>query len=349
MGFFAQFWQWLSARLTDYVSVHAAATAAAIEPAAVSLAVVYVMVWGFLHLKGAIQEPVIAGALRIARLVAVFGVGLKLWQYNEALVNTFMDAPVELAAGLAGAADPVATVDALWDQGGFVAATLWDKGGVLNGEVGYYLAAAVVYLLMGGVCVYTLFLMSLARVALALLLAIGPLFIVLLLFESTQRYFEAWVAQLANYALVGVLAVLTASLMLTVVEAYATQTAAKGAAILTVDALDMLLVAGLVLLLLRQVMPIAARLGGGVALTSFGVASGVLGRGASVGSTVGRVGGGMAASMAGRMAQGVSTGASAGVDAWRAATSVPALGAAGASLSSAAARVMPVWRSVRGG
>ena len=70
--FFAQFWQWLTQRLTDYVSVHAAATAAAIEPAAVSLGAIYVMVWGFLHLKGAIQEPVIAGALRIARLAAVY-------------------------------------------------------------------------------------------------------------------------------------------------------------------------------------------------------------------------------------------------------------------------------------
>ena len=73
-----------------------------------------------------------------------------------------------------------------------------------------------------------------------------PLFIVLLLFDGTKRFFEAWVAQLANYALVGVLAVLTASLLMTVVETYAVQTAAKGAAILTVDALDMLLVAGLV-------------------------------------------------------------------------------------------------------
>ena len=83
--------------------------------------------------------------------------------------------------------------------------------------------------------------------------------------------------------------------MLTVVEAYATQTAARGAAILTVDALDMLLVAGLVLLLLRQVMPIAARLGGGVALASFGVASGALGRGAAVGGAASRrMGGGLA-------------------------------------------------------
>jgi len=52
---FAQFWQWLSDRLTDYVSLNVAATAAAIEPAAVSLAVIYVMVWGFLHLRGAVE------------------------------------------------------------------------------------------------------------------------------------------------------------------------------------------------------------------------------------------------------------------------------------------------------
>jgi len=38
---FKTFWTWLTARLTSYVSVHAAATAAAIEPVAVTSAVVY--------------------------------------------------------------------------------------------------------------------------------------------------------------------------------------------------------------------------------------------------------------------------------------------------------------------
>ena len=337
---FAQFWQWLTDRLNDYVATQVAATAQAIEPAAVSLAVIYVMVWGFLHLKGALQEPVLAGALRIVRLVVVFGVGLRLWEYNALLVDSFMNAPVALAARLAGAADPVATIDTLWEQGGLVAATLWDKGGVFNGDVGYYLAAAVVYALMGGVCVYTLFLMALARVALALLLAVGPVFIVLLLFEATQRFFEHWIAQLVNYALIGVLAVLTASLMLTVVEAYATQTAERGAAILTVDALDMLLVAGLVLLILRQVMPIAARLAGGVALSSFGLASAVTLRGVSV---AGRSG-----SFVGRS---VLDRAAVRYDAWQSGRSGQS-GRAGSSgaASAAPSKVTPVWRAAgRGG
>jgi type IV secretion system protein VirB6 len=332
---FITFWEWLAARLDDYVSVHAASMAAAIEPAAVTLAVIYVMVWGFLHLRGAIEEPLLAGALRIARLAVVLGVGLRLWEYNAVLVDTFMEAPVVLAAQLAGAADPVGTIDALWTQGGAVAARLWEKGGLFDGDIGFYLAAAFVYLLMGAVCVYTLFLMALARVALALLLAIGPLFIVLLLFESTQRFFEAWIAQLVNYALVGVLAVLTASLMLTVVEAYATQTAALGAAILTVDALDMLLVAGLVLLLLRQVMPIAARLAGGVALASFGTLSAVLARSAGVMQRGGaRAAGGLAAGVVDRL-PGLRASVAASVQ-----TLTPTV---------SAGRVAPVWRGVRGG
>jgi type IV secretion system protein VirB6 len=332
---FATFWQWLTAAVNAYVGQHVGAMAAAIEPVAVTLAAIYVMVWGFLHLKGAIQEPVLAGALRIVRLVVVFGVGLRLWQYNTVLVDTFMQAPIDLAAALVGSADPVGTVDALWEQGGTVAATLWDKGGVFNGDFGYYLAAVIVYLLMGAVCVYTLFLMALARVALALLLAVGPLFVVLLLFEATQKFFEHWIAQLANYALVGLLAVLTASLMLTVVETYAAQTAAKGAAILTVDALDMLLVAGIVLLILRQVMPIAARLAGGVALGSFGVASGALGRGVQALRGGGIAGRNLASNM---VTRGLGSRSSAG--------SVALAAGAGAGMP---ARVQPTWRPVRGG
>ena len=60
---------------------------------------------------------------------------------------------------------------------------------------------------------------------------------------------------------------LVAALLLQVVQSYAAQTAARGAAILTVDALNMMLVAVLVFLLMRQVMPIAAGLAGGLAIS----------------------------------------------------------------------------------
>jgi type IV secretion system protein VirB6 len=122
-------------------------------------------------------------------------------------------------------------------------------------------------------CVYAMFLIALSSIALAVLLALGPLFIALLFFDATKRFFAAWIAQLANYAFITVLTVMVAALLLQVVQSYATQTAARGTAILTVDALHMVLIAVLVFLVLRQVMPIASGLAGGIALNSFGLTS----------------------------------------------------------------------------
>jgi type IV secretion system protein VirB6 len=64
---------------------------------------------------------------------------------------------------------------------------------VFNGDFGYYVAGAIVWVLMGLVCVYTMFLIALSSIALAVLLALGPLFIALLLFDATRRFFEAWI------------------------------------------------------------------------------------------------------------------------------------------------------------
>ncbi|HTW73689.1 MAG TPA: type IV secretion system protein [Steroidobacteraceae bacterium] len=273
MGFFQTFWSWLSGQLTGYIGNTTALAAAALEPAVVVLATLYVMVWGYLQMSGRTQEPFVTGLKRIIVLAVVLGVALRLWLYNTVIVDTFYSAPAELASALVGSSDPVGTIDAIWQQGGAVAERLWDKGGVLGSDFGFYLAGAVVWLLIGMLCVYAMFLIALSSIAASVLLAIGPLFIVMLLFDSTRRYFEAWVGQLANYALITILTVLVAALLLHVVQSYAAQTAARGAALLTVDALDMVLMSTLVFLLLRQIMPIAAALAGGLALGSFGLVS----------------------------------------------------------------------------
>ncbi len=273
MGFFATFWSWLNGQLAGYIGTNTALVAAALEPAIVTLATIYVMVWGYLQLTGRIEEPLTDGLKRLVTLAVVLGGAVQLWLYNTVLVDTFYRAPAQLVSAVVGVQDPVTTVDAIWERGGAVADFLWNNGGVFSGDFGYYVAGAVVWVLMGLLCVYTMFLIALSGIALAILLALGPLFLALLLFDATRRFFEAWLAQLANYALITILTVLVAALLLQVVESYATQTAARGAAIATVDALNMVLVAVLVFLLMRQVMPIAAALAGGIALNSFGTVS----------------------------------------------------------------------------
>jgi type IV secretion system protein VirB6 len=314
VGFFATFWAWLNGQMATYVGDNTARLASVLEPGIVTLATVYVMAWGYLNLTGKIEEPFRDGLKRILLLALILGAGLHLWLYNTVIVDTFYNAPAQLAAAVVGAADPVATIDTIWERGGEVGGSLWARGSAAAfGEgVGFHIAAAVVWCFMGLLCVYSMFLIALSNIALAVLLALGPLFIAMLLFDATKRLFAAWIAQLVNYALITVITVMVGALLLQIVKSYATQTAALGSALLTVDALHMVLIAVLVFLLLRQVMPIAAGLAGGVALSSMGFVS--RGVGMAVRSTR-RDGGKAAEPMAVYSAPGTSRGIR-GLPAW---------------------------------
>jgi type IV secretion system protein VirB6 len=273
VGFFQTFWTWLNGQLASYIGATTAKVASTLEPAVVTFATVYVMVWGYLHLTGRIDEPFVTGLKRLLTLAVVLGIALHLWLYNSLIVDTFYRAPTQLAAAVVGTTDPVTTIDAIWNNGGTVAGYLFSNAGIVNGDPGCYIAGAVVWFMVGLLCVYTMFLIALSSIALSVLLALGPLFFAALLFDGTKRLFESWIAQLTNYALITVLTVLVSALLLQIVASYARQTVARGAGIATVDTLNMLLVAVLVFLIMRQVMPIASGLASGVALSTFGTVS----------------------------------------------------------------------------
>lgn len=263
----------MNGQLAAYIGNNTARLADALEPAVVSLATVYVMGWGYMHLTGRIEEPFVAGLKRLIVLAITLGTGLHLWLYNTLIVDTFYTAPAQLGASIVGASDPVGTIDAIWTSGGTVAGSLFAHAALWRGDFGFYIAGAIVWFFIGALCVYAMFLIALSSIAMAVLLALGPLFIVSVLFDATRKYFTAWVSQLTNYALITVLTVMIGALLLQIVKSYATQTAARGSAILTVDVLNMVLVAVIVFLIFRQVMPIAAGLAGGVSVNSHGVFS----------------------------------------------------------------------------
>ena len=272
MGFFAEFSAWLGRILGTYIGTTTAQVAAALEPAILTLGTIYVMIWGYLQFTGQVQEPMIAGLKRILMLALILGVGVRLWLYNNVLVDLVYRGPGQLAAAILGTRDSVTMVDQIIFEGSDAANLLLQKAGFFS-DWTYYLAGFFVYLAVGVTAVYAIFLLSLARVALAVLLALGPLFIGLLLFETTKRFFEAWLAQLANYALITILTGLVASLMLNLLSTVAHQVVASGDNIQVAQAVRVCMAAGLVFLVMRQIMPMAAGLASGIALSSYGMVS----------------------------------------------------------------------------
>ena len=273
MGFFQTFWTWLNGELVTYIGTTTAKVAGILEPAVVTFSTVYVMVWGYLQMTGRIEEPFTTGLKRLITLAVVLGVALHLWLYNSVIVDTFYRAPSQLVAALAGAADPVTTIDAIWNNGGTVASRLFSNASFVGDGVGFWLAGLIIWVFTGLLCVYTMFLIALSSIASSVLLALGPLFFAALLFDATRRLFDSWITQLTNYALISILTVLASGLLLQIVASYATQTAARASGVTTMDTVDMVLMSVLVFLLMRQVMPIAAGLATGVSLSTFGTVS----------------------------------------------------------------------------
>lgn len=284
MGFCAEFEAWLNGLLTNYIAHTLATVAHTLQPMLITLAALYVAVWGYLQATGTIEQPFVSGLKRIGTLAVVWGVGIQLWLYQAVIVDTFFTAPGQLAAAIVGAGDPVTIVDQILFTGGDAAQALLEKGGILNGNLAYTIAGYFVYVLVAATALYTLFLLCLSRVALSILLALGPLFFAMLLFEQTRRFFEAWTAQLANYAFISILTVLVVSLLLQLVTTAAAQASAAGAAIQIAQAVRLCLASGLILLILGQVMPMAAGLARGIALHSFGVVNTAVGWGLEYGT-----------------------------------------------------------------
>ncbi len=276
MGFFAEFNAWLTALLDDYIQQYTAQMATLLEPAIVTLGTLYVLIWGFLHIAGRIEEPVLEGLKRIAILAVVFGVGLDLWLYDSVIVETFYRAPAALAGNLVGAQDFVTIVDTILFRGDDVATALLAKAGVFHGNFSFYFAAIAVYVVIVITAIYTMFLLTLSRIALSVLLAIGPLIIPFFLFQSTRRLVEAWLAQLATYAFVAVLAGLVAALMMHLIDQAAAQAEAAGGGVQIAQAVRVCIAAGFTFLVMRQVLPMAGGLASGVALSTFGIVSAAL-------------------------------------------------------------------------
>jgi type IV secretion system protein VirB6 len=269
MGFFGEFSVWLNALLATFISSKTALVAAAIQPALIALAVVYVIGWGYLQASGQIEEPLLEGIKRIARVALVIGIGLRLWLYNALIVDTFFNAPGQLAAVLIGAPDSVTIVDQIIMQGGDTATALMEKGGILDGNFAYYIAGFFVYIAVGLAAIYTIFLLSLAKIALSILLALGPLFIATLLFNVSRRFFDAWIAQLSNYAFLAVLTTLVVALLMQLLTTSTNQAAALGTGISIAEGMRVCFASALIFLVLRQVMPMAGGLAGGMALSTY--------------------------------------------------------------------------------
>ena len=178
-----------------------------LSPIVTSLLIIYLALWGIAHLMGKIQEPLKDGISRILRIVIVLSLALNVGLYSSLIVNFFYNAPDQLAGVVIGAPPGLGMLDNLLDRGIDEGLTAWTAAGIWGGNFGMYFLALIVWGIVAALTAYAAFLLLISKAALTVLLVLGPLFIIMILFTATQKFFEAWCAQVGNFAIMLVLAV----------------------------------------------------------------------------------------------------------------------------------------------
>lgn len=261
--------------LASFVSSTSSSIASAITPAVTAAVTIWVLMYGWATMRGEVQEPVSQFAFKAFKisLCLAFALGAGIYQSNVvAAANGLADGLTSIVAPN-GSSNIYSALDQLDGQSFNLMQMFWERGSNLMPWGGYGdLVAALVI----GVCSSVLLLVAggfvmLAKVAMALVLGLGPAFIACLCFPPVAKFFDAWLSKILNYVILLVLMASIAGLAISIFGHYmdsmsqqASETNALG------DAFNMFILCGSLCVITLQAPGIAAGLAGGAAISGAG-------------------------------------------------------------------------------
>lgn len=275
-------YQFVDAKLDTFLNARAGSVIAAVAGPLRAALVLYVLLYGIAILRGAIAEPIMDFAVRSLKLGFIYLLATTLAYSSYVTTPLFHTLPDALTQAISGSSVP--DVGAAFDQFFSRAAYLADKVAKTGSlaDLGPWILSAVVYLVGALAAALGFSVVLLAKVALALLIALGPIFIACALFDASRRFFFGWLSQAVNYVVLFALIITVFQLVLSLIDQQWSE----------IDGLDptaggavFIALCLLAAIFFLQTPAIAAGVAGGasVGLADFANAAG-LGRGARAGS-----------------------------------------------------------------
>lgn len=264
---------------SDYITNSAQKIISFISQPAFTLLSIYVLFWGLCHILGLIREPIIDAVKRFIKLGFILGIALSFSTYNDYVVETITKGPEEFASafveGYQNIGETLQTIfNNMWEIGN----KFWEQGGIFS-SIGPYIFAIIIYVIACIVTAYAAFLIILSKISIAILIAVGPFFIILTMFESTKRFLEQWVAQLCNYGIMTVLTIAFNAFILKLLDSAAQRILQEVSTSSQVANASPIIIIGLIsILIMMQIPTISSALAGGFAIQTFGAFRGAVDR-----------------------------------------------------------------------
>lgn len=216
---------------------------------------------------------------RLILMLCVFGLVMNWQLYHLFVYNIFTNEPANISQVLIGAAGDGHSVGNIADALDGISEAVVNAAFGLFGEINFspsglaFIFYGLLVLLIGGMMIiYALLLFIYAKMMMAVSLALGPIFILFIMWDQTKGLFAAWLNKLITIALIPVITSAILMLMLSVVNVtlpHLKQPAGEMQFIGIIPFLGLCLATSMIL---AQVIRISSSLGGGIAIS--GISSG---------------------------------------------------------------------------
>mgnify|MGYP001279910400 CR=1 FL=1 len=264
---------------TAYQALASAVTSGGTTSVAGLTLTLYVAFWGIGIWQGTATGGPTDHAFRLFRAVLIYALATSWGDFQalayqglnsgpSAIGNALLSAVTSAnstgtSANLTSVNGVQSALQNMWDTTNRATEAFLQNAGITNW--GPYIFAAVFYVVMAVLIGFALFLIVLSKLFMWLLLALAPVFILLLLFGITGRFFSGWMSALTQYFCVQVLVyaflAFYVSLIQQTIDALNGVAASKSATWATIGPVVLLAIIGI--LLLAQINNVAAAIAGG--------------------------------------------------------------------------------------
>lgn len=259
----------VEAVVSTYITDTVVNLSTALNPVVTAALTLYVVAWGFALLRGATPVPAMDAMFRMFWITVICMVALTVGTYNDVIRDFFwQEMPDFIETAISGTNSASASaLDDVFNRGMATGIELWERAGPFDFKlmvIGILCMVATIIVVALGATIQLV-----AKLALGLLIAIGPLFLIMWIFELTRKFADLWITQVINYILVSSLVIVVASFVVSLFDKYLSDTIASAGVSGNVEptgAILLIVVAVIGAAMMTQVTRLASALSGGIAL-----------------------------------------------------------------------------------
>jgi len=265
----------VDALLQHFVNEKSAAFCSALTPIAISGLTIYLILVGMAIGRGTSPDPMRELLWKLLRISFIVSIALSAGTYQSFIVGGLDSIGATVLGAMSGVTSFAAIIDNVADPFTILGEKLWSSAttGVWP-HVGLLFAAAVTSLSQTILFSVGLGFYLLAKVSIALIMALGPGFLLCGIWPSTTKYLENWLGQALNYIFLKVLVSLSVVMLTSFVSQYAAHITTNIDTVNVIEAAISLLLSAIVVIIVILFLPyLASALFGGASVSGIGRAA----------------------------------------------------------------------------